>query len=196
MEGQGLFDTLTQQANQDCEQKAERARQEADSIHDGARRESARRREAALEAIDAELDAAARSARTMAEIEADKLELSLHSTLTEHALADVAAKLEHVTQSGAFPGILEALLAELLAVADTGTVLVPAAHEAHCRSWLQGNGHADRAMQVDASLTDGVAVHDDATACRITNSLSMRFAKLDDEARRICAERLFEGKGA
>ena len=67
MEGLGLFDTLTQQANQDCEQKISRARQEADSIHDGARRESARRREAALEAIDSEMDRAARSARTMAE---------------------------------------------------------------------------------------------------------------------------------
>jgi len=192
----GIFNLMTQQIGAEREQALAAAAAEAERVRASARERAAQKRDAALAAVRAEISASAQRSRERAEAEAEMVALTTKDTVTDELLAQVKDELKRHVRSADFPSTLDALLAELLADAPAnGIVLVPAAHEAHCRAWLENNGRGGMTVRPSAEVTDGVAVEDEAHTFRVTNTLSTRFDRLEGGLRKYCIQELF-GQGA
>jgi vacuolar-type H+-ATPase subunit E/Vma4 len=191
-----LLDTMARQVEQGCEERLAAARAEADAIVSEARERADKRYAEGIERAQREVDRLARRARELAAVQAKQQSHSMQQAVADEILHSVDAELDRIAEGPEFPGILDALLRELMATApENAEVLAPPAHVERCRQWLAANGHAGVPVVPHAALHDGVAIQDAQRTFRVTNSLSSRFHKLENEARKICLRLLF-GKGA
>lgn len=197
MERPTLFHTMVEEASRQCEDKHDRARKEAEAILDKARRTSAERRRVALETARSELEAAAQQARRVAAIEAEKANWAAEHAVAKDILHRVQDELARLTDSDAFPAILEALLKELLPELHSGrVVMVPLPYVERCQAWIRDLRAEGVTVEGFPALRDGGVVQDPKRTFRITNTLSGRCAKLEHIARKLCTTRLFnEGAG-
>lgn len=196
MQAPPILELMTGQIASECEAKLTAAREQAARVRDEARARAAQRRADLLATVEAEKAELDRRSRERAEAESEMVLLTTKDTVTDEILGRVRAELASVSNGPQFPAILEQLLTELLPEApEGGVVLVPVAHEAHCRAWLANNGHGALEVEARRELTDGVAVQDKAQTFRITNTLSTRFEQLEPSLRKHCVTELF-GEGA
>lgn len=189
-----LFDTMARQTEERCQHALAAARETAGGIVSEAREKAAKRRADALERTQRELDRLAQRTRQLAEMQAEQDALSMRQRVSDEVLHSVKAELARIAASPEFPPILEALLAEIMAVApERAEVIAPVAQAQACRQWLAAHGYGHIPVLESAALKDGVSVQDTQRSSRITNSLSSRFHKLEDRARKVCAQTLFGG---
>lgn len=196
MQSPPILELMSRQIASERDTKLAAAKSSADRIKADARTRADARRRDLLAAVEQELSELKRRSHERAEAETEMIVLTTKDTVTDELLGRARAELNRVAASPDFSGVLDALLAELVqdAPAD-GIVLVPVAHEAHCRAWLQENGHGDKEVLPQRDLIDGVAVQDKAHTFRITNTLSTRFQQLEPSLRKLCVAELF-GQGA
>jgi len=116
----------------------------------------------------------------------------MEQSIADEILHSVGFELEKAAQSPTFPAIFDALLAELMDGApQNATVTVPVSFAARARAWLDSHGLAGVTVAESAAMRDGCSMHDAAHTYRITNSLSSRLSKLQNESRRVCLDALF-----
>ncbi len=85
----------------------------------------------------------------------------------------------------------------LMAIAPAGVVAhAPPAHVDSVRDWLANNGHGGVSVEGNSNLWDGVAIQDPERTFRISNTLTGRFARVEQEARKRCMMALFSKKAA
>lgn len=191
-----LLDTMARQVEQGCEQRLAAARSEVEGIVTEARERAAKRYTDTIERTKRDVERHAQRVRELAALQAGQQAHSMKQAVADEILNSVAAALARVAEGPEFPGILEVLLSEIMTVAPPqAEVLAPPAHIERCRQWLASNGHAGTPVVPNDALRDGVAVQDTQRSFRITNSLSSRFGKLENEAREVCLRLLF-GEGA
>lgn len=196
MQSPPLLELMTGQIAAECDAKLEAARANAERITSESRTRADKRRADLLAAVEQEVTDLKRRSRERVEAETEMVILTTKDTVTDELLGRVRKELAGRAASTDFSDVLSAFLAELMPQAPAdGVVLVPAAHEAHCRQWLADNGHGDMEVQPRKELTDGVAVQDKAQTFRITNTLSARFQQLEAQLRKYCVAELF-GEGA
>lgn len=185
---------MTRQIEDRCQRTLAASRQTADGIVSEAREKTAKRHADAVERTQRELAQLAQRTRQLAEMQAEQDALSMRQRVSDEVLHSVEGELERIAASQEFPAILEALLAEIMTVApEKAEVIAPAAHAQACRQWLAAHGFGHIPVLESVSLTDGVSVQDAQRSSRITNSLSSRFHKLEDRARKVCLQTLFGG---
>lgn len=185
---------MTRQIEDRCQRALAAARQTADGIVAEAREKTAKRRADAVERTQREVAQLAQRTRQLAEMQAEQDALSMRQRVSDEVLHSVEGELERIAASREFPAILEALLAEVMTVApEKAEVIAPAAHAQACRQWLAAHGYGHIPVLESATLKDGVSVQDAQRSSRITNSLSSRFHKLEDRARKVCLQTLFGG---
>lgn len=193
---EALFETMARQVAQRCEQIIEAAKAEAKSIVSEAERTAEQRHDAGIAHVKREVDRLAARARELAAVKAEHDTLTMQQEVANEVLGQVEGQLKGLAQSPRFPEILDALLAEVMANAPRdAVVLAPAAHEQRCREWLQRHGFTAVTVQASRFLVDGIAMQDAERTYRVTNTLSSRFQKLKNEARKVCLTTLF-GAGA
>jgi len=189
---QALLDTMARQVAQKCEEHLAAARQKADATVAEARAKAESRRARALEQAHAEADRLAKRALELALRAAENETMSMEHAVADEVLMSAGVELDRLAAGERFPGILEGMLAELVQYSPkTGIILAHPAHVEVCRAWLQKKGADGYTVQADPDLVDGVAYQDAQHTYRITNSLGARFAKVQNEARRICLDTLF-----
>jgi hypothetical protein len=59
------------------------------------------------------------------------------------------------------------------------------------QNWLSGHGHAGMVVEASQEVWDGVALQDPARSYRISNTLTGRYGRVAQEARRLCMVKLF-----
>lgn len=194
MTGAALLETMAQQAAEECGQTVSRARDEQDTILKEARAQSDARRETLLHTTAEEMDALDRQWLLKGEAGAAKAALVVQNDAVREVLEEVQAEIGRMAQGPEFRAVLEALLAEVMAVAPENViVLAPGPHVGHVRQWLDKNGYSGIPVDGAPALLDGVAVQDRERSFRISNTLSGRFARVEQAARKLCMEALFEG---
>lgn len=197
MSEQALFDSMAQQTAEERERRLASARAEAERIVAEAKEQQAREREAALKAVEDELATLAQRSEQRAQAEAAKASLTMRHTVAEEVLDTVQEEIRSLTASDEFPSVLNALLAEVVQAApdENIVVLVPGPHEDHCREWLSHNSYDKVEVQASKEFWDGAAVQDKARTYRISNTLTGRFAMLEEDARKLCLAKLFGEQG-
>ena len=134
--------------------------------------------------------------RQKAATEAAKAYLSMKNEAVKAVMANVEAEVRAIVEGGGFPGILDSLLAEVMAVAEDEVVLLaPERHADHVSAWLGGNGHGGISVEGSATVWDGVAIQDPKRSYRISNTLTGRYRRVGQEARKRCMKSMF-GAGA
>jgi V/A-type H+-transporting ATPase subunit E len=197
MQSPPILELMSQQIASDIEAVRAAAQSQAESVKADARTRAAKRREEMLAAVQAEVAEQQRRSRERAEAETEMVVLTTKDTVTDEVLTRVKEELARVASSAEFPKVLNALLAELMQEAPAdGVVLVPPAHEAHCREWLKSHGHEGLEVRGTREMVDGVAVQDRDQTFRITNTLSARFQQLEPALRKHCVSRLFGGEAS
>ena len=193
MKTEALFETMSARVAEECEGNIARARKEAAVIVAEAEATSAASRNAAEARTHSEIDALAERWRQKADAEAAKATLTVKNDAVEQVLAAVESVIAQTVASDKFPAYLEALLAELMAVAK-GLFVVrgPAGNIDTVRAWLDANGHADAALEASDDMIDGVAIQDPVRSYRISNTLHGRSRQVLEEARRVCMTSLFD----
>jgi V/A-type H+-transporting ATPase subunit E len=191
-----LLELMTEEATAKREAVLVRAREDAEAIRAEARSRAAARRQEAVDALRAELDAQAKRDRERAEASAQMVAQATKEMVAEEVLGATAEALQRLTEQPAFEPVLEKLLGELLEGAPEGVVvLVPAGYEDKVFTWLTGRGKAHWKVEVDPQLSDGVALRDVNGRFRVSNTLRLRLNKVETAARSVCMAVLF-GKGA
>ena len=74
---------------------------------------------------------------------------------------------------------------------DDVVVLAPESQVGHVEQLLAKSGHNGLAVEGSAVVWDGVAVQDKQRTFRISNTLSGRYARVEDGARKLCMVSLF-----
>lgn len=197
MQAVPLLELMTRQVSQRREEILAEAQAQVEVIAQQARERAARRRTETLEAVEAEVRAASARARERTEAAAHMVVMTTKDAVADEVLRTTRERLRSLAGGPEFPGVLRALLAELMASAPEGeiVVLAPPAHADQCRAWLAEMGREDTAVEPLAALRDGVALQDRDRTFRVTNTLSRRFDKREGALRRHCLRRLF-GEGA
>ena len=191
-----LFDTMSLQVAERCESNLSEANREAEAISAEARAQSASLREATLNATRDEMAVLDERWRQKAEAEVVKAALVVKNEGVQEVLRVVEAEARAIVEGPEFPRILDALLAELMAVAEGDIVaLAPEARVEHVRQWMAQNGHAQVPVEASPEFWDGVAIQDPRRTFRISNTLTGRFARVAEEARKICMTSLFDDVG-
>jgi len=187
-----LFDTMARQVSDRCESTLVEARREAEAILEAARTRSNESWQDAMKATETEIKLLEERWDQKAQAEAAKAELSVQNEAVEAVLEALRAKIRAAVDGAEFPGIIEALLAELMAVApDDVVVLAPESQVGHVEQLLAKSGHKGLAVEGSAVVWDGVAVQDKQKTFRISNTLSGRYARVEDGARKLCMVTLF-----
>lgn len=190
--GSALLETMTAQVTEECEGNRAAAQQEADAIQAEAERKSAAQREATQSAIDAEMDRLDERWRQMAHAEASRADLVVKNDAVKAVMKKVESEIRRIVESNEFPAVLEALLASLATEIQGDVVLIgPEGHADHIKAWLSSNGHAGVAVETSADLWDGVALQDPAQTYRISNTLTGRYGRVEQDARRLCMVNMF-----
>lgn len=193
--GSALLETMTAQVTEQCDANRAAAQQEAEAIHAEATEQAQARRDALTAANDAEMNRLDERWRLMAHAEASRADLVVKNDAVQAVMQKVESEIRAVVDSAAFGGVLDALLTSLLNEykgEDIEAVLIaPQAHVAHVQQWLSANGHAGMSVEGSAEVWDGVALQDPARTYRISNTLTGRYARIGQEARRLCMVKLF-----
>ena len=191
-----LLDTMTKQVADECGQRKANATGDAEAILADARAKSTAKRKALLASTDSEMELLDLRWRQKAEAEASKADLSMKNDAVKAVMANVETEVRSLVEGGEFPGLLEALLAEVMAVAEGDiVVLAPEAHVDHVSGWLGNNGHGGIQVEGSSAMWDGVAIQDEACSYRISNTLMGRYRRVGQEARKLCMRSIF-GAGA
>ena len=196
MSGVALFETMSQQIAEQCGRGAAEARREADGIEADARAKSRAHRDATLKTAQSEVAMLKLRWEQKAEAEAAKAALLVRKETVEEVLSTIDTKIRSIVEGPDFPAVLDALLAELMAAVsgdDDVVLLAPEAHADHVRAWLKANDERSVTVEASSAMWDGVAVQDAARTYRISNSLAMRFRRVESEIRKVCATTLFGG---
>lgn len=192
---QALIDTMASQVAERCQAMLDAARAEAGAILKDARERAVQRRDSAVAATEKDVARMAERARQLLAIEAEHESLTMEQAIADEILHQVSAELEKAAQSPDFPEIFIALLAEVMAEAPKDAlVTVPTGYGERARAWLREHGYGEVTVQESPAMRDGCAMQDKAHTYRITNTLSSRLSKLQNEARKVCLEALFGGK--
>jgi vacuolar-type H+-ATPase subunit E/Vma4 len=191
---QALFDTMARQVADRCQALLDAARAEAGALLKEAREHADRRRREAVQAAEREVQRLAERARQLLAVEAEHESLTMEQSIADEILRSVSFELEKAALSPKFPAIFDALLAELMADAPKDAlVTVPVSFGERAKAWLQQHGYPDVTVQESPAMRDGCAMQDAAHTYRVTNSLSSRLSKLQNEARKVCLRSLFGG---
>jgi vacuolar-type H+-ATPase subunit E/Vma4 len=196
MEGSALADTMAKQVMAECESNLNQAQSQANEILEEAKSQAIAHRDAVMTETDKVIRQLDQRWEQMAHAEASRAELSIKKDAVEAVMDTVHAEIKRLVGSPEFSGILEALLSTLMTAADgEAVVLGPESHVSHIQSWLSGNGHGSLEVKASAELWDGVALEDPKHTYRISNTLTGRYARLDQQARKICMQNLFGAGG-
>ena len=189
-----LLNTMSRQIEGRCQQVLAAAQHTAGAIVSETREKAAKRRADTLDRTQREVDRLAERMRQLAALQAEQDALSMRQKVSDEVLHSVETELARMAASPEFPAILEDLLAEVMKVApESAEIIAPVAHAQRCRQWLAAHGYGHVNVLESTSLEDGVSVQDAQRSIRITNSLSSRFRKLEDQARKVCLQTLFGG---
>jgi len=192
---QALFDTMARQVADRCQAVLDAARAEAGSLLKEARERADHRRKEAVDAAERDVQRLADRARQLLAVEAEHESLTMEQSIADEILRSVGVELDKAAQSPKFPAIFDALLAELMAGApNDATVTVPVSFGDRAKAWLQQHGLSGVTVVESAAMRDGCSMQDAAHTYRVTNSLSSRLGKLQNEARKVCLRALF-GEG-
>lgn len=192
MKGAALFDTMAQGVSARCDRMIGDARAEADAIVSEARSKAAAQREQTLAAVNAEKSVLDERWRQKADAEAVKAALAMQKSAVNAVLERVEQIIEETIAGPNFPAILDALLAEVMQVAEGDVVvLAPEGHVDHVRNWLQANGYGHLPVEASREMRDGVGVQDPKRSFRVSNTLYGRYARVEQETRRVCMTGLF-----
>lgn len=196
MSATALLDTMSKQVAEQCGQRKDSATTDAEEILAEARAKSVAKRESLLASTDSEMELLDLRWRQKARAEAAKADLSMKNDAVKAVMANVEAEARTIAEGGGFAGILDSLLAEVMAVAEGDiVVLAPENHVDHVSAWLGGNGHDGIAVEGSAAMWDGVAIQNPERSYRISNTLSGRYRRVGQEARKLCMRSMF-GSGA
>ena len=199
MASPALFETMARQVEAECAQHTAKAKAESDRILADAHAKARASGEAALASAKAERDRLDTLWKQKAEAESVRLELAMKNDAVEAVLAEVSASIKRTVASPQFSGVLESQLSELMSAVGTTKdieVLAPTVHVDLVKNWLAGHGHAGLKVDGSAEFWDGVAVQNPARTWRISNTLSTRFARVDQAVRKHCMTALFGAGGA
>ncbi len=190
--GATVIESMSLQVAEQCESTLSEANREAEGIVDKARAQSVALREEALVAARHEMDALDELWRQKAEVEAARAGLVVQNEAVRAVLDKVSEENQRIVASDEFPATLDVLLSELMAVAPADVVaLAPPDHCDHVREWLASNRYEKVPVEGALGMWDGVAVQDRARTFRISNTLTGRFSRVEQQARRICMMSLF-----
>ena len=192
MKGTAILDTMARQVDEVYNGNLNTARESADGILKGTRQECASLEEKTLASTNAEMESLAERWRQKADAEAARAALVVQNDAVCAVLAKVGEEIRTIAESDAFPAVLEALLSELMAVAPAGVVAhAPPAHVDRVRDWLANNGHGGVSVEGNSNLWDGVTIQDPERTFRISNTLTGRFARVEQEVRKRCMMSFF-----
>lgn len=193
--GSALLETMTAQVAEQCEANRAVAKQEAEAIQAEATGQAQAKRDALIAANDADMARLDERWRLMAHAEASRADLIVKNDAVLAILRKVESEIRAMVTSDKFPGVLEALLTSLLnefdGSDDEAILIAPEAHVAHVESWLSSNGHKKMKVEASAEVWDGVALQDPARTYRISNTLTGRYGRIGQDARRLCMVKLF-----
>jgi vacuolar-type H+-ATPase subunit E/Vma4 len=187
---------MTRQVEAECASHLDKARAEAEQILADARSKAAAARDGVLASARAEVDRLDALWKQKAEGEGIRLDLAMKNDAVEAVLAEVERQVRATTEGPEFGTILERLLRELMSASESSSdvqVLAPPAHVDRVRSWLEQNGHGGVSVEGSAEFWDGVALQNPQRTFRISNTLSGRFARVEQAARKHCMTTLFGG---
>jgi vacuolar-type H+-ATPase subunit E/Vma4 len=193
-----LFDTMTNQVTAECERNIAEARDEASRIQSNGEAEAQALRDRTMNSVNAEIALLDQRAHQKAEAEAAKAELELRNDVVETVMDRVQNEIKSIVSSGSFPGVLDRLLETLMSAAGENhgyVVLAPEAHLDHVKQWLSANGHGGVPVEGSRAMWDGVALQDPNRTYRISNTLTGRYTRMEQEARRHCMVSLFGSEG-
>ena len=193
--GSALLETMTAQVAEQCEANRVVAQQEAEVIVAEAINQAQAKRDALCAATDEEMNRLDDRWRLMAHAEASRADLVVKNNAVQAVLRKVESEIRGIVESNAFPSVLDALLTSLLnefqGSDDEAVLIAPEVHVAHVQRWLSNNGHAGMPVEASAEVWDGVALQDPARTYRISNTLTGRYGRIGQEARRLCMVKLF-----
>lgn len=195
--GSALLETMTTQVVEECDGNRAAAQQEADAIQAEAEGKSAAQRESTQAATDSEMVRLDERWRQMAHAEASRSDLVVKNEAVNAVMQKVAQEIQAIVDSKEFPSVLDSLM-DTLAPEITGEVVVlgPEGHVDQIKTWLSSNGHDGIGVEASSELWDGVALQDPARTYRISNTLTGRYSRVEQEARRVCMVNLFGGNAA
>jgi vacuolar-type H+-ATPase subunit E/Vma4 len=195
--GSALLETMTAQVVEECDGNSSAAQQEADAIQAEAEGKSAAQRESTQAATDSEMVRLDERWRQMAHAEASRADLVVKNEAAKAVMHKVAQEIRSIVDNKEFPSVLDSLM-ETLVREIKGEVMVlgPEGHIDHIKTWLSNNGHDGISVEASSELWDGVALQDPARTYRISNTLTGRYSRVEQEARRVCMVNLFGGNAA
>ncbi len=196
MASPALFQTMTRQVEAECADHLGKARAEAERILADARTKAAASRQAVLAAAEAEKARLDSLWKQKAESESVRLELAMKNDAVEAVLAEVHRELRNATSGPGFGGIVDSLLGELMAAVGPSNdvrLLAPTSQSDRVRGWLERNGRGGVPVEDSPEFWDGVAIQDPQRSYRISNTLTGRFARVEQSARKHCMTALFGG---
>jgi vacuolar-type H+-ATPase subunit E/Vma4 len=199
MASPALFETMTRQVEAECAEHLAKAKAEADRIVADAHTKARAAAEASLASAKAERDRLDSLWRQKADAEAVRLELAMKNDAVEAVLAEVSVGIKKLVDGPEFQTTLESLLSELMAAVageKDVRVLGPVSKVDFIRTWLSSHGHSGVAVEGSPEFWDGVAVQDPARTWRVSNTLTTRFAHVDQAVRKHCMTALFGAGGA
>lgn len=192
MKGSALLETMARQVDEVYENNLSAARATVETILEETRQECASMEESTLQATSTEMDALAERWRQKADTEAAKAALSVQNDAVRAVLDRVQDEIRTLVTGEGFQSILDSLLHELMAAAEAEVVaLAPEDHVDYVRGWLKKNGFPNVPVEGSSSMWDGVAIQDRDRTFRISNTLTGRFSRVEQNARRICSIALF-----
>ena len=190
--GSALLETMTAQVTEECEANIAAAQEEAAAIKSEAETSAASQRETVEAVTDTEMTRLDERYRQMAQAEASRADLVVKNDTVRAVMDKVNAEIRAIVSSDRFPAVLDALIGSLKDEIREGlVVLSPESHVDHIRGWLSSNGLEGVSVEGSSELWDGVAVQDAERTYRISNTLTGRFGRVEQEARRVCMLSLF-----
>lgn len=194
MQGSALFEMMAQQVDAECTRNLDAARREAEAIEAEARAKSQVLRDAMLKETQREVEMLKLRWEQKAEAEAAKAALLVRKETVEDVLSTIEGEIRSIVEGSDFHAVLDSFLAELMAAVsgDDVVLLAPEAHADRARAWLSANGCEGVTVEPSDSMWDGVAVQDSVRTYRISNTLTMRFKRMESEIRKVCATALFD----
>jgi vacuolar-type H+-ATPase subunit E/Vma4 len=183
---------MSKQVAEECARRKDNATRDAEAILADVRAKSAAKRESLLAATASEMDLLDLRWRQKADAEASRADLSMKNEAVKAVMANVEAEVRSIVESAGFTGILESLLAQVMAVAEADViVLAPAKHVDTVSAWLGENGHGGVTVKESLAVWGGVAIQDPDRTYRISNTLTGRYRRVGEEARKLCMRSLF-----
>ena len=196
MKGSVLADTMAKQVAAECETNRNQAQTQADDILSEAKSQADADRTSIMEETERSIHILDERWKLMAHAEASRAELSIKNDAVEAVMDTVRAEIERLVASDEFQDVLDLLLPSLMtAAADDSVVLGPEKHIEHVKAWLSSNGHSTRDVKISSELWDGVALEDPKHTYRISNTLTGRYGRVEQQARKLCMQNLFGSDG-